>query len=153
MLIGCSQQEPASRYGTDPEAGLRQNGITANPPSDDSAVYQIRYGMRQGESEPEMRERALLEAAKLARARGHSHFAIIEEGTETSVKPGSISGIETRAPLVRSQRRGGRGRTSGGSVSIALGGRPVSSQFMRVIPYSGTPPEGAIETHSVSALQ
>ncbi len=42
-------------------------------------VYRVLYTGREGQPTDAMRQEALKAAAKTARARGHTHFAVIEE--------------------------------------------------------------------------
>ena len=99
-----------------------------------------------------MRQKALEAAAKTAREQGHTHFAIIEEGTETVVGSGPVTGVGVNVPVVRSGRRGGRARSGGGSTSIQLGRPTAPGYVMRITPFTGQAPETAKAVFAVEAF-
>ena len=119
----------------------------------EAPVYRVRYTGRADQTADQLRLYALRAAAESAHSQGHTHFAVIEEGSETVEGSGPISSVTARVPIVRSRRKGGRSRGSGSSMSIELGRPTAPAYFIRMRPFSGKPPQGAIETYSVGEFQ
>ena len=143
LLIGCAQT-------SDPP--VPRSGPATAGDNEDAPIYRLRYTGRAGQSPDQLRQYALEAAADFANSQGHGYFAVIEEGTETVVGSGPISSVGTTVPIVRSQRRGGRSRSGGGSMSIELGRPTAPAYFIRMTPFSEAPPENAIEIFAVSAF-
>ena len=146
---GCAQNSAPQTPPNAPAA----TGDRVDPIEADARVYRIRYVGRAGQSTKQLRLYALKATAASARSQGHSHFAVIEEGRETVVVSGPVSRVTTRVPIVRSKRRGGRSRSPGSSISIELGRPTAPAYFVRMRPFSGTPPQDAVGTYSVDEFQ
>ncbi len=148
LLIGCAQTNASPV----PPNGPPTTGGNEVPSDADAPIYRLRYTGRAGQSSDQLRHYALEAAADFARSQGHTHFAVIEEGTEIVAGSGPISSVETTVPIIRSQRRGGRARGGGGSMSIELGRPTAPAYFLRITPFSDEPPQNAIETFAVSSF-
>ncbi len=151
MFNGCEQTTPPAAPASITTT-IEENG-EGKPTDDDAPIYRVRYTGRPGQSEDVLRQNALQAAADLTRQQGHTHFAVVEEGAETVVGSGSISRVETTMPIVRSQRRGGRGRRTSASKTIELGRPKAPAFFVRMTPYSGAPPPNAIATYPIIEFQ
>ena len=153
-LTGCALEEDTSggKGGLTPQGMPATTEDASTPAAGETEVFRVRYTGRSNQPTDRLRENALKAAADVARTNGHTHFAIIEEGTETVTGSGPVSSVGTTIPLVRSRRAGGRSRTGGGSTSIELGRPTAPAYFIRMIPFSDDPPPGAIETYAVDAF-
>ena len=146
---GCAQESARQTPPNVPAAA----GDQGDPIDADAPIYRVRYTGRSGQSPDQLRQSALQAAAERARSQGHTHFAVIEEGTETVAGPGSISSVGATVPIARSQRRGGRLRSPGSTMSIELGRQTAPAYFIRMRPFSGKPPQDAVGTYSVDEFQ
>lgn len=154
MLTGCAPEEitPGDKGGLTPQGMPAATKDATAHAAEESAVFRVRYTGRSNLPTDNLRDNALKAAADVTRTNGHTHFAIIEEGTETVTGSGPVSSVGTTIPVVRSRRAGGRSRTGGGSTSIELGRPTAPAYFIRMIPFSDDPPPGAIQTYAVDAF-
>ena len=137
---GCAQDGPPS----DTPEPAAVGGADA-PDSAEAQVFRVSYTGREGQSRDELRQAALEAAADLTRSQGQTHFAVIEEGTETVSSSGPVTGVTGRIPIVRSNRRA-RSTPRGPSMSLDLGQTTVPAYFLRVTLFSGEPPSDARAT-------
>ncbi len=138
---GCAQDSPPPDTPAEPAA---VGGVEA-PASTEAQIFRVSYTGRGGQSRDELRQAALEAAADLTRSQGETHFAVIEEGTETVSSSGPVSSVTGRMPIVRSNRRG-RSSPRGPSMSLELGQTPVPAYVLRVTLFSGEPPSDARAT-------
>ena len=137
---GCAQDGPPP----DTPEPAAVGGVDA-PASAEAQVFRVSYTGRGGQSRDELRQAALEAAADLTRSQGETHFAVIEEGTETVSSSGPVTGVTGRMPIVRSNRRA-RSSPRGPSMSLDLGQTTVPAYFLRVTLFSGEPPSDARAT-------
>ena len=156
FLSGCSEivahrATPESTQAT--AAGDRST--TAEPSvaaGADPPVYRVLYTGKLGATMEELRQQALEAAAETVRAEGYTHFAVIEERSETVTGSAPVAGVGASVPIKRSQRRGSRSGRGGSSTSIQLGQPKVSGYLLSITPFTGQAPENAKAVYAVKAF-
>ena len=141
-LMACQTAEPAGPAATD--------FVRAQV---DATTYRVRHIGKTRDTTGMVESRMLRRAAALARDRGFTHFAVLEQRIKTIPSPTQVSPtISVQRPLVRSTSRSSL-RRSGSVTGIDLGRPLVYSASATIRLFSGdAAPAGAQAVYDARAL-